>query len=247
MIVIAKIENDKYYTSKELAKYVVNKTKEIIGKNNITEYLEPSAGNGVFLDLLDKPYLAYDIEPEDKLNRIVKQDYLTLDLQYKKDRCIIGNPPFGNKHILVTMFYKKSIQLGDYIAFILPVGQYKNNIEMFEFDLIHSEDLGKQTYSGRKIHCCFNIYKRNPNGTLNKKPNYKLKDVKITTIQRYLNKDETDLEYDTRICAWGASIGKEVENPNQYAKEYCIKIYNDTYKDKILKLIKQVNGLKNIQ
>ena len=65
MINIAKILNDKYYTSPELAEYCVKKTKEIIGEENITEYLEPSAGNGVFLNYLPKGTLAYDIEPED--------------------------------------------------------------------------------------------------------------------------------------------------------------------------------------
>jgi hypothetical protein len=33
---MAKIKNDKYYTSDELAKYCVEKTKEIIGVENIT-------------------------------------------------------------------------------------------------------------------------------------------------------------------------------------------------------------------
>lgn len=79
---MAKIENDKYYTPKELAKYCVEKVREIIGQDNITEWLEPSAGSGSFLDYLDNNYLAYDILPED--NRIVKQDYLELDLEYKK-------------------------------------------------------------------------------------------------------------------------------------------------------------------
>lgn len=67
---MSKLKNDKYYTPVELAKYCVDKTNEIIGKDNITEYIEPSAGAGVFLDFLDKPYLAYDIEPED--DRITK-------------------------------------------------------------------------------------------------------------------------------------------------------------------------------
>ena len=58
---MAKIENDKYYTPQDLAKYCVEKTKEVIGEDNITEYVEPSAGSGVFLNYLDKPYLAYDI------------------------------------------------------------------------------------------------------------------------------------------------------------------------------------------
>lgn len=49
---MAKIQNDKYYTPSDLAEYCVHKTEEIIGKENITEYLEPSAGAGVFLDYL---------------------------------------------------------------------------------------------------------------------------------------------------------------------------------------------------
>ena len=115
---MAKIELDKYYTSPELAKYCVEKTKEIIGSENITEYIEPSAGNGVFLDYLDKPYLAYDIEPEDE--RIIRQDYLELELEYKKGRCVIGNPPYGNKNLLSVKFFRKSVKLGEYISFILP-------------------------------------------------------------------------------------------------------------------------------
>lgn len=47
----------------------------------------------MFLDYLDKPYLAYDIEPED--DRVQKADWLEVNLNYKKGRCIIGNPPFG--------------------------------------------------------------------------------------------------------------------------------------------------------
>ena len=55
---MGKIPNDKYYTSPELAEYCVNKTKEIIGDENITEYLEPSAGSGVFLNYLPEGTLA---------------------------------------------------------------------------------------------------------------------------------------------------------------------------------------------
>ena len=90
---MTKIQDDKYYTSPDLAEYCVKKTKEVIGEDNITEYVEPSAGSGVFLNYLDKPYIAYDIEPED--DRVVKADWLEVNLDYKKGRCIIGNPRLG--------------------------------------------------------------------------------------------------------------------------------------------------------
>ena len=228
---MAKIELDKYYTSPELAKYCVDKTKEIIGSDNITEYIEPSAGAGVFLDYLDKPYVAYDIEPEDK--RITIQDWLSVDLEYKKGRCVIGNPPFGKRNNLAVKFYKKSINLCDYISFILPISQYNNNQQMYEFDLIYSEDLKQRRYSDRDIHCCFNIYKRNING-FNCKQNFKLKDVAITEVR---SNNKTVSDYDIRICGWGASMGKQVDYPNQYVKEFCIKINNIKLKDKISELI----------
>lgn len=241
---MSKIKNDKYYTPPDLAEYVVNKTKEIIGAENITEYLEPSGGNGVFLDYLPQGTYSCDIEPEN--NRIVKQDYLKLDIKYKQGRCVIGNPPFGAKNNLAVAFYKKSIEVADYIAFILPISQYKNDIKLYEFDLIHTEDLKSRQYSDRKVHCCFNIYKRNKNG-LNKKPNYRLKDVEI--IERIKNSNPkrnkdfnvVDENYDLRLSAWGTIGSILSKNDKQYAKEFIIKIHNNTYKNEIINLIKNVN------
>ena len=239
-----KIANDKYYTSKELAKYCVDKTKEIIGEDNITEYIEPSAGAGVFLDYLGENYLAYDIEPED--DRIVKQDYLSLELEYKKGRCIVGNPPFGKANNLSIQFYKKSIQLGDYIVFILPISQYNNTIKCYEFDLIYSEDLDVKEYSNINIHCCLNIYKRPVDG-LNKKEKFNYKDIDIRVCR--LGKIEKRIrlydgfKYDFAICTWG-SVGKEVLIPNSYSEEFYFIINNEKLRDKILYCLKNTDWIK---
>ena len=111
---MAKIINDKYYTPIELAKYCIDKTYKIIGKENITEIIEPSAGNGSFSNQLE--CIAYDIFPEE--DNIIKQDFLKLDLDYKKGRLIIGNPPFGSRGNLISKFYNKSIELADIIEVI---------------------------------------------------------------------------------------------------------------------------------
>lgn len=240
-----KIELDKYYTPKEIAEYCYKKTIELLGSENISEILEPSAGSGVFLDIIgdDFKVLGFDIAPED--SRIIEQNYLELDLPYKSNRLILGNPPYGRCLNMAQKFYKKSIELGDYIGFILPISQLNTNRTFYEFDLIHSEDLGMQDYSGVNLHCVFNLYKRSPLG-LNKKPKSKLDSIEI---YRQDKKDYDNLDYDIRMCYWGnATAGKILsENDKKYAGEYKIRVKNIENKDEIVNFIKSFdwNGYIN--
>ena len=235
-----KIDNDKYYTPIDLAKYCIDKTYEIIGKENITDIIEPSAGNGSFSNQLD--CIAYDIEPERE--GIIKQDYLKLDLPYKKGRCIIGNPPYGRCLNLAQKFYKQAIKQGDYIAFILPISQLNNSNSMYEFDLIYSEDLGMHNYSGVNLHCCFNIYKRPKNG-LNKKQNYKLKDI---SIYRQDSKGYKDKNFDIRMCYWGnGTAGKILKDNEHYSAEYKIKIHNLELKNEIIRVLNEVDWKQELK
>jgi len=240
---MSKIQNDKYYTSKELSKYCIDKTYEIIGEDNIKDVIEPSAGNGSFSNQLFF-CTAYDIEPEN--DNIIKQDYLNLDLPYKEGRLIIGNPPYGSRMNLVIRFFKKSIELGDYVSFILPISQLDNNISLYEFDLIYSEDLGLQKYTDRKLHCCLNIFRRPENG-LNDKPKFKMNDI---TIVRDAKKGYDEIEdYDIRMVYWGSgSAGKILsKNDKRYAGEYKIKIHNDKYKNDIIKVLSNTDWKKELK
>lgn len=234
-----KILNDKYYTDINIAKYCIEKTFEIIGKQNITYIIEPSAGNGSFSLQLNCD--AYDIVPEH--DSIIKQNYLELDLPYKKGRLIIGNPPFGDRMNLAQKFFKKSVQFGDYISFILPISQLNNKESLFEFDLVYSEDLGKLNFSDRKLHCAFNIYKRPDNG-LNKKNNIKLKDI---VIVRQDSKGYDNFESDIRMCYWGnGSAGKILTGDEKYSGEYKIKILNESVKTEVIKVLNEVDWKKEL-
>ena len=238
-----KLHLDKYFTSQELADYCTQKAIEVIGRENITELIESSGGNGVFLNSFEKllpevPYKAYDIEPED--DRIVKQDYLSLEMGYKSGRCVIGNPPYGKGNYLSVKFYKKSLEFSDYICFILPISQLNNNMYMYEFDLVYSEDLKPQNYSNVKVHCCLNVYKRNKNG-YNKKPNFDLKDVTLKGVATGKSRNDKIPEmYDFSICGFG-SIGKICDYENQYCQQIYFTIHNEKYKDEILNIIKNTD------
>lgn len=102
---------------------------------------------------------------------------------------------------------------------------------MYEFDLIHSEDLGKHTYTDRDLHCCFNIYRRPENGELNKKPTTRLKDI---SIYRQDSKNYKDRVFDIRMCYWGdGTAGKILKDGENYSAEYKIKVNNQKLKEKV--------------
>lgn len=214
-------ELDKFYTPIETAQKCIELLLETI-PFNITEFMEPSAGNGSFSNLIDD-CIAYDIEPEN--DKIVKADFLKLEILYKKGRIIFGNPPFGDRNNLSRSFYKKSIQICDAIGFILPISQLNNSDSLYEFDLIKSIDLGVLEYSNMKIHCCFNVFLRPLNG-LNKKPNHKLD---LITIYRSDQKDYFLLSYDLCVIRRGEYAGRKSVNPTEYADTFKI-IINDKSK-----------------
>ena len=242
-----KLNLDQYYTSEADMNYCVNKTLDVLQENGygVSEFLEPSAGRGIFSNYLytsGKNVIALDIEP--KAENIIQADYLTYKLEYKKGRLTIGNPPYGSRLSLAKKFYKKSIEVGDYISFILPISQLNNPEFMYEFDLLHSEDLGELTFSGdKKVKCCLNVYVR-PEKGLNKKSKNKLKDVEII---RQDSKKYSNFEYDIRMCYWGnATAGKILKDGERYAGEYKIKIHNEDLKDKIIGVLTNTDWKKEL-
>ena len=93
---------DKFYTKSDVASSCITLIKQNVSMNETDLIVEPSAGNGAFIDgikLLSKHHLFYDLEPENA--DIIKQDYLTYDHREIKKRFVkihvVGNPPFGRQ------------------------------------------------------------------------------------------------------------------------------------------------------
>jgi hypothetical protein len=116
-------EKDQYYTKIKVAKECFSKLKKISSGLDIDlkkyKFIEPSAGNGRFLDLLPKSRrIGIDIDPQ--AEGIIKDDYLRW-LPKKEDKYIvIGNPPFGLRGHLALQFINHSYKFADVVAFILP-------------------------------------------------------------------------------------------------------------------------------
>lgn len=234
-----RIRLDKYYTPSPIAQYCVEKTKEVIGSDKITEFFEPSAGSGVFLPFIcDREHNAVDIEPETP--SVIRKDYLAEPFQYRKGKCVIGNPPFGARMNTAKQFYKKAVKESDYISFILPISQLRNRHSLYEFDLIHSEDLGKISFSGdRKLHCCLNIWKRPDNGLLLKRPKNDLECAYFVRNDQKKFKDFHD--YDVRVAYWGNGCAGKVLKEGEYRSgEYKIKIAPE-FKERCIKVLEEID------
>ena len=169
---------DKYYTKPE----VVNLCIETI-KNNITIekdkekkhiIIEPSAGNGAFIDAIKTlcdNYRFYDKEPEH--NDINEQDYLELAFEEFKDYekiHIIGNPPFGRQSSLAIKFIKHSCKFCNTISFILPKSFKKDSLKKhfpLHFHLIEEKDLPTNSFLVNDIKydvpCVFQIWEKKDN------------------------------------------------------------------------------------
>lgn len=136
---------------------------------------------------------------------------------------------------MAQKFFKKSVEIADTIAFILPISQLNNTRSMYEFDLVYSEDLGVKHYTDRDLHCCFNIYRRPESGELHSKPVAKLKNI---TIYRQDSKGYNEKNFDIRMCYWGdGSAGKILSENEHYSAEYKIKINNDELREDIIRVL----------
>jgi hypothetical protein len=232
---MGKIAFDKYYTSPIVARWCIEKTKEIIGEENITEWYEPSAGSGSFSHQIPG-CKAYDLYPQHEY--IEQADFIESKLEYKKGRCFIGNPPFGSTlGKLIKQFYDKSCDCGDYIAYIQPAAYYNNYSSFHRFEIVYS-CLLKTDYTNVKLWTSFTIYKRNPDRDNFKEKKETFQDFTLTKINR-TNKGKMHkkhLDYDYCFTSFGGML-RQTE-PYQTSGQFILKCHNPENKDLIISTIK---------
>lgn len=161
---------DKYYTKNSIVKLCINAIKNFVNISNDDLIIEPSAGNGAFIDdikSLSNHYLFYDIKPEHP--EIITQDYLSLNYTELKNKYenihIIGNPPFGRQSSIAIKFIKFSSIFSNSISFILPKSFKKNSLKNkipTLFHLIHEFDLPTHSFlfnhTEYNVPCIFQIW-----------------------------------------------------------------------------------------
>lgn len=161
---------DQFFTPKVLAEKCLETFNREV-KINTQEYtfIEPSAGDGSFLDILPKGSIGLDIEP--RSTGIQKQDYLTWKPTDVLGKYIVfGNPPFGLRGHLALNFINHSYSFADYVCFILPQlfesdGKGSPRKRVKGYNLIYSEGLSAMFYNPDrqevKVNGVFQIWSKN--------------------------------------------------------------------------------------
>lgn len=166
----AKNPQDQFYTKREVAKYCLRVFRKVAKTNGYDlrnhTYLEPSAGEGCFIELLPPDRrIALDIDPQ--ANGILKADFLKWSPQ-KGTYAVIGNPPFGVRGATALAFVNRAGLFADIVGFILPMTFSSNGkggamTRVKRLRLLHSEELPPASfYSGsggeREINTVFQVW-----------------------------------------------------------------------------------------
>ena len=238
---------DKFYTKKEVAMYCINLFKEYVAPNNDDLIIEPSAGNGGFIDAIKSlkcNYEFYDLEPEHE--EIVKQDYLLYNTTNNNNNNnntqkihIVGNPPFGRQSSLAIKFIKKSCEFCTSISFILPRSFKKDSLKKtfpLNFHLLFEIDLPENSFlvnaKEHDVPCIFQIWIKK---TYNREVSAKLEPHNFVFVEKTNNPSIS-------IRRVGVNAGTiDVNSANKSVQShYFIRFTNTNSLEKNIDLLKSI-------
>jgi hypothetical protein len=164
---------DSYFTSSDTASKCVDIVMQNIDTDGYT-FLEPSAGEGAFYDLLPEGRRV-GIELHSRKPEFIQQDFLTWypPEDDAKKYIVVGNPPFGVRGAYALAFVNRALLFADYVAFILPMsfhsnGKGSNMKRVQNGHLVYSKVLEKEKFFSPdvakeiKVNTLFQIWKKGP-------------------------------------------------------------------------------------
>jgi predicted RNA methylase len=235
---------DKYYTKPSVVKQCIKLVKKYINISNNDLIIEPSAGNGSFIDgikNISSNYKFYDLEPEH--DEVLKQDFLEFDYKELQQQFsnihIIGNPPFGRQSSMTIKFIKKCCLFSNSISFILPKSFKKDSMKKhFEkhYHLIHEIDLLDNSFLVNDIECdvpcVFQIWQKKE---AIRPVIEKISPLYFTFVGK---KNKPDISF-RRVGVNAGTITKEI-NDKSIQSHYFIKFTNDKTNDENIEKLKLI-------
>ena len=144
---------DKYYTNDSVAEFCYQKFVKFCTKYKSEPYtiIEPSAGGGAFLNIIQEDKIGFDILPES--DNIIQMDFINGNIEEylpQNDVVFLGNPPFGKKGDLAIQFINKCFEYSTVVGFILPV-QFRKYSAQKQLDsrarLLYDIDLDEDSFN----------------------------------------------------------------------------------------------------
>jgi len=157
---------DKFYTIPTCSKKCIEKICELYDIEKWDLIVEPSAGNGSFLNQLPSDNkIGIDILPEH--SNIIKLDFFDYSPPSNKiNILVIGNPPFGKVSSLAIKFFNHSAKWANVIAFIIPRTFRKISVQNKldnMFHLVYDEEISNKQccfLPKMMVKCCFQIWEK---------------------------------------------------------------------------------------
>jgi predicted RNA methylase len=234
---------DKYYTNQSTVIECINYIKNNINIDKNDLIIEPSAGNGAFIENIKKltnNYKFYDIEPENK--EIIKQDFLSLnkeDIGEYKNIHIIGNPPFGKQASTAIKFIKKCCEFSNTISFILPKSFKKESMKRHFDEKIHlkfEKDIKEKSFlvndTECDVPCVFQIWQKLE---INREP---IKKISPRNFKFVKINENPDIAF-RRVGVYAGKITKDLENKSTQS-HYFIKFMNNKTIDENIEELKKI-------
>jgi len=161
---------DQFYTSRTAAATCLNFLNQLVplSHRNTAHFLEPSAGDGAFLELLPpKRRTGIDVDPRHQ--EVATRDFL-LEFIPPQDIApwiVVGNPPFGKNSSKAARFFNKSAEFADVIAFVVPRTFRKASLQRrlhASFELLGDLELPDDSFifedKPYSVPCCFQVWRR---------------------------------------------------------------------------------------
>jgi hypothetical protein len=161
---------DQYYTTSTVAGKCVAQILELYPESRDYVWVEPSAGNGAFLNQVPANTSKIGIDIEPKTAGIQQCDFLEWTPPHDQEtgkKLFFGNPPFGRQGSLAKAFIKHAAKYADIIAFILPRSFVKPSMSRafpLDFHPVSSIEIERNAFQVNgdeyDVPCVFQIWEK---------------------------------------------------------------------------------------
>ena len=158
---------DKFYTLPIYSKKCIDKVFDFYSDSKWDLIIEPSAGNGSFLNQIpiDNNIIGMDIYPEH--SNIIKKDFFEYYPPTNMTKILVlGNPPFGRVSSLAIKFFNHAAKWASVIAFIIPRTFRRVSVQNklnASFHLVYDEEIPNSPCCfspPMMVKCCFQIWEK---------------------------------------------------------------------------------------